>query len=108
MGYYFILARRLNRQGIVIGAFIEKETGKVVAIEGNIVHAAIPDKLKAANIEILQGKERNEYLASLGLWQNSSTGMITTRTVPVKKNKAPIEVPVMKFPEPVPGDPCPA
>jgi hypothetical protein len=107
MTYYFILARRLLDKGIVIGAFVEKETGRVIPVKNSISQAAYPDKLRAGGIEILQGKKRIEILDKFGLWQSGYTGEIQQRTAP-KSKASRIEIPVMQFPASKPGDPCPA
>jgi hypothetical protein len=106
MTYTFVLARRLLNKGLVIGTFIETETGHIVPVKGNVAQAAYPDKLKARSIEIIQGVKKIEFLDKWNLWQDPYTGEITPRTDPRKKPTT-VEIPVMQFPAPKPGDPCP-
>ena len=105
MGYYFILARKIQSQGIIIGAFVEKETGNVVTLDGRVAHAAVRGKLRGAGIDILEGKKRSAFLKEHRLWQYN-TGVIEPRVVPMRHNQSSVEIPVMQLPEPRPGDPC--
>lgn len=106
MTYCFLLARRLSKKGIIIGAFIEKESGRVVEIEGHVAHAAYPEKLKAIDIEILQGQKKSEFLDKFDLCQSPYTGVVQPRASMVLL-KGRVEIPVMQLPAPKPGDPCP-
>lgn len=107
MTYCFVLARRLLNKGLIIGTFIEKETGRVIPVKGAIAQAAYPEKLKAGGIEILQGKKRVEFLEKFNLWQSPYTGEVANRDEQKPKTIS-IEIPVMQLPSPMPGDPCPS